>query len=143
MYHGIIRLFVGRMKTMRWLLLALLIIPALELGVFIWLGGIVGPWWIVALIILSGILGISFAKNQGIEVWNRAQQSMNNGQMPTKQIIDGICILVGAVLLFAPGFITDIVGLLLIIPWTRQPLKKILQKWIMWKVSKNTIIYRK
>jgi len=128
---------------MRWLLLALLIIPALELGVFIWLGGIVGPWWIVALIILSGILGISFAKNQGIEVWNRAQQSMNNGQMPTKQIIDGICILVGAVLLFAPGFITDIVGLLLIIPWTRQPLKKILQKWIMWKVSKNTIIYRK
>ncbi len=128
---------------MRWLLLALLIIPALELGVFIWLGGIIGPWWIVTLIILSGILGISFAKKQGIEVWNQAQQSMNNGQMPTKQIVDGVCILVGAILLFAPGFITDIIGSFLIIPWTRHPLKKILQKWIMWKVSKNTIIYRK
>lgn len=125
---------------MRWLLLALLIIPALELGVFIWLGGIIGPWWIVVLIILSGILGISFAKNQGIATWKRAQQSMNNGQMPTKQIVDGVCIFVGAILLFAPGFITDIMGLLIIIPWTRQPFKKIIQTWIMWKVSKNTII---
>lgn len=124
---------------MRWLLLALLIIPALELGVFIWLGGIIGPWWIVVLIILSGILGISFAKNQGIATWKRAQQSMNNGQMPTKQIVDGVCIFVGAILLFAPGFITDIMGLLIIIPWTRQPFKKIIQTWIMWKVSKTRL----
>lgn len=128
---------------MRWLLLALLIIPALELGVFIWLGGIIGPWWIITLIILSGVLGLSFAKRQGIEVWNQAQQSMNNGQMPTKQIIDGLCILVGAILLFAPGFITDVIGLFLIIPWIRYPFKNLLQKWIMWKVSKGTIIYRK
>ena len=128
---------------MRWLLLVLLIVPALELGIFIWLGGIIGPWWIIALIILSGILGISFAKNQGIEVWRQAQQSMNQGQMPTKHIVDGICILIGAVFLFAPGFLTDIIGLFLIIPWTRKPFKKILQKWIMWNVSKKTIIYRK
>jgi len=128
---------------MRWLFLALLIVPALELGIIIWLGGIVGPWWIIALIILSGILGISFAKNQGIEVWKQAQQSMNNAQMPTKHIVDGISIFVGAILLFAPGIMTDMVGLFLIIPWTRRPFKKLLQKWIMWKVSKNTIIYRK
>src|SRR5690625_6180363 len=99
------------MKPMRWLLLALLIVPALELGIFIWLGGIVGPWWIVTLIILSGILGISFAKKQGSEVWKQAQQSMNNGQMPTKYIVDGICIFIGAILLFAPGIITDLIGL--------------------------------
>ena len=125
---------------MRWLLLVLLIIPALELGVFIWLGGIIGPWWIVMLIILSGILGISFAKKQGSEVWKQAQQSMNYGQMPTKHIVDGICIFIGAILLFAPGIITDLMGFFLIIPWTRHPFKNVLQKWIMWKVSKNTIV---
>src|SRR5690554_5514435 len=129
------------MKPMRWLLLILLVVPALELGVFIWLGGIIGPWWIVMLIILSGILGISFAKKQGSEVWKQAQQSMNHGQMPTKHIVDGICIFIGAILLFAPGIITDIIGLFLIIPWTRRPFKNVLQKWIMWKVSKNTIVY--
>lgn len=138
-----IRLEVGRMEPMRWLLLALLVIPALELGIFIWLGGIIGPWWIVTLIILSGILGVSFAKKQGVEVWKQAQQSMNNGQIPRKQIMDGICIFIGAVLLFAPGFMTDLLGLLLIIPWTRQPFIKLMKKWMMWNVSKKTIIYRK
>jgi UPF0716 protein FxsA len=131
------------MKTMRWLLLTLLIIPAIELGVFIWIGDIIGPWWIVTLIILSGLLGISLAKKQGRAVWIKAQQSMNNRQAPTKEIVDGICILFGGVLLFLPGFITDIIGLFLIIPWTRRPFKSIIQKWIMWKVSKSTIIYRK
>src|SRR5699024_1471927 len=131
------------MKPMRWLLLVLLIVPALELGIFIWLGGIIGPWWIVALIILSGSLGISFAKNQGIEVWRQAQQSMNQGQKPTKHIVDGNCILVGAEHLFARGFRTDIIVLFLIMPWTRQPFKNILEKWIMWHVSKKTLIDRK
>src|SRR5699024_11598299 len=106
------------MKPMRWLLLVLLIVPALELGIFIWLGGIIGPWWIIALIILSGILGISFAKNQGIEVWRQAQQSMNQGQMPTKHIVDGICILVGAVFLFVLGFMYDIIVIFYILMLT-------------------------
>lgn len=128
---------------MRWLLLAFLIIPALEIGVFIWVGGIVGPWWVVMLIILSGIIGITLAKQQGYDTWIRARQSMNNGQVPTAQIIDGICILVGAVLLFAPGFITDIVGLLLVIPLTRNPFRQMLLKWIQLKVSRGRIIYRK
>lgn len=128
---------------MRRLVLALLIIPAVELGLFIWIGGKIGPWWVIALIILSGILGISLAKKQGTEVWRKAQQSMNNGQMPTEQIVDGFCILVGGVLLFAPGFITDITGLFLIIPRTRSPFKKVVQNWFMMKVSKNTIIHRK
>lgn len=128
---------------MRWLLLALLIIPALELGVLIWIGSMIGPWWIIMLIILTGVFGVTFARKQGAEVWMKAQQSINNGQMPTKQIVDGICILTGAIFLFAPGFITDMIGLFLIIPWTRYPFKRLLQKWLMWKVSKNTIIYRR
>lgn len=81
--------------NVRWLLLALLIVPAMEIGVFIWAGNIIGPWWVVALIILTGIVGVSLAKRQGMEAWQRAQLSMNHGQPPADAIIDGICILSG------------------------------------------------
>lgn len=129
---------------MRWFLLALLIVPALEIGVFIKVGGMIGPWWIVMLILLSGIVGITLAKREGTGIWMRAQQSMKHGQAPTTEIIDGICILIGAVFLFAPGFITDTIGLFLIIPLTRHPFKLYIKKWIMWKLSKGTtIIYHK
>lgn len=63
---------------MRWLLLALLVLPAMEIGVFIWIGGIIGPWWVVGLILLTGIVGVTIARNQGVETWNRAQQSMRD-----------------------------------------------------------------
>lgn len=128
---------------MRWLLLALLIVPALEIGVFIKVGGMIGPWWVVTLILLSGLLGIALAKKEGAAVWMKANQSMSQRQAPTEQIIDGICIFIGAIFLFAPGFITDTVGLFLIIPWTRRPFKSLFRKWVMWKMSKGTIIYRK
>ena len=128
---------------MRWLLLALLIVPALEISVLIWLGSMIGPWWVFVLIILSGILGIAFAKRQGTETWIKARQSMNSGQVPTEQIVDGVCILVGAVFLLAPGLITDTFGLLLIIPLTRIPFKIIIQNWIVWKMSKGRIINRR
>lgn len=128
---------------MRWLLLALLIIPAIEIGLFVWVGGMIGPWWVVALIVLSGILGVALARKEGAETWINARKSMNQGQAPTAQIIDGFCIFVGAVLLFSPGFLTDIVGLLLVIPVTRKFFKLGIVRWIQWKVSKGAIIYRK
>lgn len=128
---------------MRWLLLTLLILPALEIGVFIWIGGMIGPWWVVGLILLTGIIGVAVAKQQGVETWNRAQASMRYGQVPAEQIMDGICIFVGGVFLFAPGLITDIVGFILVLPWTRNPFKKTLRKLINRMVNKKKIIYRR
>jgi len=128
---------------MRWLLLTLLILPALEIGVFIWIGGIIGPWWVVGLIFLSGVIGVTIAKRQGVETWNKAQISMSNRQVPTEQIMDGICIFVGGVFLLAPGFISDTVGFTLVLPWTRGPFKKVLGKIINKMIKKNTIIYRR
>lgn len=130
---------------MRWLLPAFLIVPAMEIGVFVLVGGWVGPWWIVAFILLTGIVGVSFAKQQGIKVWNRAQQSMKSQQVPGNEIIDGICIFIGAVFLFTPGFITDIVGFLLVLPWTRPPFKIMIMKWFTHYMhnNKGKIIYKK
>src|SRR5690625_3372772 len=128
---------------MRWLLLAFLIVPALEIGIFVWVCGSVGAWGVVGLILLTGIAGAAFARIQGLETLNRARLLMRNGQAPTEQLIDGICILVGGILLVAPGFITDIVGLLLVLPFTRAAFKVGIMRWITWKMSKGKIIFRK
>ncbi|GAA0429497.1 membrane protein FxsA [Lentibacillus halophilus] len=128
---------------MRWLLLALLIIPALEIGVFIWAGNIIGPWWVVALIILTGVAGVSLAKKQGTETWQRAQRSMNSGQVPADALIDGICIFIGGVFLFSPGFITDAVGFMLVIPITRRPFKRMVQHLLRHMMNNSNIIYRR
>ncbi|WP_164668393.1 FxsA family protein [Virgibacillus doumboii] len=128
---------------MRWLLLALLVLPAMEIGVFIWIGGIIGPWWVVGLILFTGALGVTIARNQGLETWRRAQQSMNYGQVPAAEIVDGICIFVGAVFLFSPGFITDTAGFILVLPVTRGPFKLMLQRFIKDRINKGKIIYRR
>lgn len=128
---------------MRWLLLTLLLTSALEIGIFIWIGGMIGPWWVVLIIALTGIIGVMLAKQQGIETWNHARLSMNNGEAPTEYIIDGICIFIGAVFLFTPGFITDTVGFLLVIPVTRNLFKNSIRKFIKRMMEKSTIVYRR
>ncbi|SFD60471.1 UPF0716 protein FxsA [Lentibacillus persicus] len=128
---------------MRWLLLALIVLPAIEIGVFIWAGGFIGPWWVVALIIFTGVAGVSFARKEGLQAWKRAQDAINNGQPPGWALMDGICIFIGGVLLFAPGFITDIVGFILVLPFTRTPFKRMIEKFLRKRADRNMIIYRR
>lgn len=134
---------VTEVKKMRWLLVLFLVLPALEIGVFIWAGGMIGPWWVVGLILLTGILGVMITKQQGMETWQRGRQAINEGQPPTEYIINGICIFIGGVFLFTPGFITDIVGFMLVIPVTRDIFKHIIMNVVKRMIAKNKIIYRR
>lgn len=129
---------------MPWIILAFLIVPALEIAVFIWVGGKIGPWWVALLILLTGVVGVALAKQQGTETLQRARQSIHRRIPPTEEILDGICIIVGGILLFTPGFITDVLGFLLIIPWTRKPFKTLVRLYIMKKIAKGRgkIVYR-
>lgn len=128
---------------MFWLLLAFLIIPALEITVFIWVGGMIGPWWIFVLIILTGFAGVAIARQQGIETWNRLRTSIYDRRPPGDHLIDGICIIVGGVLLFTPGFVTDIIGFFLVLPITRRPFRHLIKLYILNQISKGKITYRK
>ncbi|WP_068674642.1 FxsA family protein [Oceanobacillus sp. Castelsardo] len=128
---------------LRWLLLALLILPACEIGVFVWIGGKIGPLWVVFLILFTGVIGITIAKMQGTQTIQKARLSMNSGKIPTEQIMDGICILIGAVFLLSPGFITDAIGLSLVLPIMRKPIKKILYNLIKSKMDNGTFIFRR
>jgi|SRR5690625_229454 len=128
---------------MIWLIFLFVIIPALEIGIFIWTGSQIGALPVVLIIILTGIIGITLVKQQGIETWKKTQFAMYNGEPPGDHILDGICILIGGVFLLAPGFFTDAIGFLLVIPWTRKPFKYLMYKQMIKKMKKGTIVYRR
>lgn len=123
----------------RWLFLLIVIVPALEIGILIGAGKLIGAWWVVLLIISTGALGAYLAKSQGLDTINRARQNVSNGIIPHDELIDGLCILIGAVVLLTPGFITDTFGFLLLFPATRYPIKKWLKLIIRKMLNNGTI----
>jgi UPF0716 protein FxsA len=128
---------------MRFLVALLILIPAMEIGILIFSGQTLGVIPTILIIIATGIIGAYLAKQQGIETLRRAQEEMKFGQIPGEAIIDGLCILVGGLLLLTPGFITDTTGFLLLLP----PTRRIFKPWIMklvkrWIDNRNVIIYR-
>lgn len=124
---------------MRLLMLLIIIIPAIEIGVLILSGRTIGAIATVLLIILTGVIGAWLAKQQGVETLRNAQQQMKYGQVPGVAIIDGLCILVGGLLLLTPGFITDTIGFLLLIPITRNKIKPLILTMIKKMIDKNQI----
>ncbi|WP_332629084.1 FxsA family protein [Halalkalibacter flavus] len=112
----------------RLLLLLIIIVPALEIAVLILSGNVLGVWPTILLIIATGVLGAWLAKKEGLQALRLAQLQTQQGQLPSAVILDGICILVGGVVLLTPGFITDAIGFFLLIPATRTIAKGFLLK---------------
>ncbi|RSL32964.1 membrane protein FxsA [Salibacterium salarium] len=125
----------------RWIVLLLIIVPALEIGVLILSGNTIGIWPTILLIILTGLLGAWLAKREGLETIRTAQLQMQNGEVPNSLVIDGICILIGGTVLLTPGFITDTIGFLLLIPYTRGMLKALLQKLFNKLLSNGNLVF--
>lgn len=126
---------------MRIFFLLIFVIPVIEILLFIWVGNSLGAWNVVGLIFLTAILGIVLAQYQGLENLRKAQEAWQQGEYPTDYMINSICILIGAFLLIIPGFITDTVGLILLIPPTRFLLKKYLLKLLQNMFNRGTFIY--
>ncbi|KHF41050.1 FxsA family protein [Halalkalibacter okhensis] len=112
----------------RLLLLLIIIVPALEIAVLILSGNVLGVWPTILLIIATGVLGAWLAKKEGLQALRLAQLQTQQGQLPSGVILDGICILVGGVVLLTPGFITDAIGFFLLVPATRTIAKGFLLK---------------
>ena len=108
-------------------------IPALEIYLLIKVGGQVGALNTVALIFLTAIIGLYFAKYQGLQTLKSGMVNLYQNKMPIYEIISGASIAIAAFLLIVPGFFTDFVGFLLLIPYTR----KILFNLALRKKTKN------
>ena len=97
-----------------------IVLPALEIFLFIKIGGQVGALNTVALIFLTAIIGVYFAKLQGIQTLKSGMVNLYQNKIPIYEIMSGASIAIAALLLIIPGFFTDLVGFLLLIPFTRR-----------------------
>lgn len=114
---------------MFFLVLLFIVVPILELYVIIQVGGLIGIWPTLALLLLDAILGSMLLRHQGRGAWRRFNEALAQGRFPGKEVVDGLLIVVGGTLLLAPGFLTDIVGLILLIPPTRAVVRAVLKRF--------------
>ena len=112
------------------LLLLFVVVPAVELVLLIELGARIGSLATLALIVVTGIVGASLARWQGLGVLRQMQAETARGQLPTGSIFDGVVILIAGALLITPGILTDAVGFACLIPGTRRLMKSYLRRRI-------------
>lgn len=98
------------------LLLLFVVVPLIELVLLIWLAHVTSVMFTIALVIISGFVGASMAKHQGMVVWLQAQKELQMGRFPADSLIDGLIILIGGALLITPGVLTDLVGFSTLFP---------------------------
>jgi UPF0716 protein FxsA len=108
--------------------LLLLAVPLIELYVIIKVGDVIGLWPTIALLIGVSIAGSMLLKREGMATWHRVQVAVGRGEMPTSDVTDGALIMLGGALLLTPGFVTDLFGLMLIVPFTRSRAKGLFRK---------------
>jgi UPF0716 protein FxsA len=109
------------------LLLALfVVVPIVEIYVIIQVGQAIGALWTIVLLIADSILGTLLMKSQGRAAWRRFQQALAEGRMPAREVLDGVLVIFGGAFLVTPGFCSDIVGALLLLPPTRAVIRRVL-----------------
>jgi UPF0716 protein FxsA len=126
------------------LFLAFTLIPIIELYLLIEVGTIIGTLNTVILVIATGFAGAWLARLQGMQTMIRVRSSLQQGIMPTEELMDALLIFMAGIVLLTPGFITDAAGLLLLIPETRSHFKRFLRyKFDRWIQNQNIHIQRK
>ena len=119
------------------LFLAFTIIPIIEIFLLIEIGSMFGALTAVTLVILTGFLGAFLARMQGLQTLYRIQESLREGRMPSGELLDALLIVIAGLLLLTPGFLTDSVGFLLLIPATRNFIKYWLRRQIELRYMSN------
>lgn len=121
------------------LLACFTILPLLELVVVIKAGTLFGAWNTIGLLLAIGLLGAWLARRQGRALWRKVVTELEQGRLPTDQILHGFLILIGGLLMVTPGFITDVFGLFLVIPFTRLVCLRFFKLWLAKKLQKGSI----
>ena len=120
-----------RHETLTFILLFILALPIIEIAVFVIVGSKIGVLWTIALVILSGVAGSLLLRVQGFGVLNRIRTELDAGRDPGRELAHGAMIMLAAVLLLIPGFVTDAIGLLLFIPPVRNAVWRFLRRRVV------------
>lgn len=104
------------------------LLPLLELALLIQVGQAIGLFWTLGIVVATGVLGATLARRQGLRAWLAIRGELQQGRMPGSALVDGLLILIGGVVLLTPGILTDLTGFALLVPGTRNALKRSLRK---------------
>lgn len=110
------------------LFLLFVVVPMIELALLVRIGEVIGFWNTVLIIVATGLIGSALARREGLSVWRRFNERLATGGLPGKELVDGLIILVSGALLLTPGVLTDVVGLLGLLPPTRALIRRVLQQ---------------
>jgi len=109
------------------LVVVFIVVPIVELFVIIKVGQLIGVWPTLALLLADALLGSLLLRHQGRSAWRRFNLAIDERRFPGREVADGLMIAVGGTLLLTPGFVTDIFGLLLLLPPTRAIARRLLR----------------
>lgn len=99
-----------------------LIVPIIEIYLLIQVGGLIGILPTMGLVVLTAVVGVALLRAQGMQTYLRFNQAMSEGRLPATEILEGLALLVGGALLLTPGFFTDFIGFICLIPFSRKAL---------------------
>ena len=116
-------------------------VTLLELSILIPLGRAVGLPATIAIVIGTAFVGASLAKRQGATIWSRIQEELSKGKAPGDSLLDGLAVLIAGTMLLTPGVLTDVAGILLLIPACRVPLKAIAKKYAKKMIDKPDVTF--
>jgi UPF0716 protein FxsA len=137
----------GRQRRRRWfgwlLLVAFVVVPLVEIYVLIQVGQVIGPWWTILLLIADSVLGGWLVRHEGRRAWLALTTALNSGRMPAKELADGALILIGGTLMLTPGFVTDAVAILLILPFTRPVARRLLTQVVSRRLLAGAVDVRR
>ena len=118
------------------LLVALFIlVPIAELAVIIQVGQAIGVWWTILLLVADSVLGSLLMRSQGRAAWRRFNEAVRAGRVPAREVADGVLVIFGGALLLTPGFLSDIVGVLFLLPPTRALIRRVSLRQAMKRIT--------
>jgi len=124
------------MRIRTWLFILFLVVPVIEITLFIFVGTSIGVWPTIGLVVVTAFLGSFLVSRQGRGTWERFQREIATGQSPSVTLVHGAMILVAGALLLTPGFLTDIVGFTLLVPGARE----VLRGWFVRRMKSRWIV---
>ncbi len=126
-----------------YLLIIFIILPIIEISIFIQVGGFVGTFNTILIIFLTAAVGVYFVRQQGFRTFQKIAVELQNQKIPVQGMFDGLVILISGILLVTPGFLTDIIGFLGLIPQTRIFLLGIIKNLFLQRYSNARKQYKK
>ncbi len=123
-------------------LLLFILIPILELYVIIQVGAVLGALPTIGLLIVDSLIGAVLLRHQGRGAWRRLNEAIFAGRIPARETVDGALIILGGALLLTPGFVTDAIGIALLLPPGRAIVRPLLMRWAGRRMTLAAMVVR-